>query len=227
MFSTPLRRLALAAVSTLVTLLACDPESDDADRDALLEEIDEDEDEDDAPVAAELVAPSADVTPPPVPRDVDAQGLDLTAEIDPQGYIVKGWISEEGPALTCGTGQIASGFGCSGARCDNVGLECHNYGGSLGESSWSTWFSEEAPNNFFQCPGTQYVTGVTCSGGYCDNVSVECSDTGLAKHSCTWTPTWYSEEQGWYLTPGGQAIAGIWCSGGNCDNKRYLVCSTV
>jgi hypothetical protein len=40
-----------------------------------------------------------------------------------------------------------------------------------------------------------------------------------------WTDTWYSEEQGWYLTYGSEAIAGFWCSGSYCDNKKYYVCT--
>ncbi len=226
--TTHARGAAVAALSTLVALFACDPaDRSDGDREANLEEAD-DEEESDAPASAAAERVAAEEQPmPPVPPDIMPGAMDLAAKPDAQPYITKGWVSEEGPALTCGTGQLASGFGCSGGYCDNVGLECQNYGGVIGESSWSVWFSEEAPSNFFQCPGAGYISGVTCSGSSCDNLSVECSETNLAKYNCTWTPTWYSEEQGWYLTYGAQAIAGMWCSGSNCDSKRYLVCNTV
>ena len=173
--------LAPIGVSVLA-LGACDPGDDEldaldrmADSEALGEE------------AAALIDPASAPEPlsddPPV---LSRPQLDLTATPHVQAYLWKGWVSEEQPASTCGTGQLVSGFDCDGSKCDNVRIECNDFGGTLGESNWSKWISEESPNNFYQCPGNQYMSGVTCSGSYCDNLSLECTVTSFGKSGCTW-----------------------------------------
>ncbi|MCX4248041.1 hypothetical protein [Paraliomyxa miuraensis] len=215
--------LAVIGVSVLA-LGACDPGTDDFDdpeRMAELEDAELDVDEEAALVdPASALEPLADDEPVP---DLDPD-LDLVAVPDVQAYSWQNWISEETPPSTCPTGQIVTGFDCRNGWCDDVRIECHSFGGTLGGSWWSGWISEETPNNFHQCPGTQYITGVACSGGWCDNLSFQCTDTSYGKSGCYWTPP-YSEEQPPFYAPGGKAIAGVWCQGSRCDNKRYWVCT--
>jgi hypothetical protein len=40
--------------------------------------------------------------------------------------------------------------------------------------TWTTWFSEEGPNNFRNCPAGRYVAGVKCGDQYCDNLQLNC-----------------------------------------------------
>lgn len=217
------RALAFTLTFVGVTTVACDPNDHGVEDHDLLEADLDEEDSESEELA--LVDPAS--IPSPLSEDepvLDRPDFDLTASPDVQAYVWKGWISEEGPASTCATGQVVSGYDCDGGSCDNQRLECHAFGGTLGDRTWSNWFSEEAPNNFYLCPGNSYVSGVTCSGGNCDNVSLECTTTTLAKTNCAWAGP-YSEEQPAYLAPAGKAIAGMWCTGGSCDNHYYWVCS--
>ena len=215
-------RLGMAIVLSGLAFGGCDPGDVDPQDEELLLAEDDDSDEEELVDPASVPQPLAD-DPQPV---VERPDFDLTAAPDVQGYVWKNWVSEEQPASTCATGQLVSGYSCSGGNCDNQRLECHDYGGVLGDRTWSNWFSEEAPNNFYQCPGQAYVMGVTCSGSSCDNLSVECTTTTLAKTNCQWFGPYSEEAPSTYLTGGTQAIAGIWCTGSNCDNHYYWVCNT-
>ncbi|MEM6991077.1 MAG: hypothetical protein AAF721_11280 [Myxococcota bacterium] len=135
------------------------------------------------------------------------------------------YVSEEGPASTCGTGEAVTGFRCLGSYCDNVALQCSAVAG-LGDSKWSRWFSEEgAPTrDRYACAADSVMTGVTCSGNYCDNLSLECTKTSQTLSGCKWGAKKYSEEQGPLLLPAGKVVRGVVCSGSYCDNKQFLTC---
>lgn len=152
--------------------------------------------------------------------------LAMTAMAQPptQQYNWKPWRSEEDPPSTCGTGELVTGFGCMGNYCDSVRIACSKLGGTLFDSEWSKWFSEEGPNNGYGCPGTQFMSGVACKGSYCDNLSLECTDTSLRYSSCTTVGPLSEEGGGTYTAPQGWAIYGIRCTGDYCDNKQLQIC---
>ena len=154
------------------------------------------------------------------------------ARISPQGDAVfrfQGPHSEETPGVSqCPPGEVVTGFDCTGGYCDNVNIECFEYGGSVASSgSWSAWF-EHNGKVLHTCPPGTKMTGIDCSGSYCDNVRIECTSApGLDTDNCQWLPSsgWYSEEHPTpFFAPMNRAFQGVWCNGTHCDNKRFRIC---
>lgn len=159
----------------------------------------------------------------------------LRARLDPVGWVFLPWHSEETPgASECGADEVVTGFDCSGDFCDNVAIECHNFGQPVtAPGEWSLWFEREYSPGWGQpgsvkhghvCPAGEKMTGIDCAGSYCDDISIECSPApGLLTHRCQWVGP-FSDGDGAYLAPSNEAIQGVWCSGQHCDNKWYLEC---
>ena len=152
----------------------------------------------------------------------------VNAGIDPVPFIMMPWFSEESFGMSeCPANQVVTGFDCSGSYCDNVRLECHSYGTSLGATDEvSAWF-EHNGKYLHICDEGSKITAIDCWGDNCDNIKIRCTYApGLDTARCQWSD-WYSEENPspFYAAPG-DAIQGIWCSGTRCDNKRFLVCET-
>ncbi|MDJ0763466.1 MAG: hypothetical protein QNJ97_10795 [Myxococcota bacterium] len=140
-----------------------------------------------------------------------------------------GWTSEEFPPLECTSRRFVRGFECNYRYCDNVRMDCYYTGVSYGDSSWSSYFSEEGSGGADErhCAWGDFMTGIACSGRYCDNISIECTEAiGKGFANCNWSG-WYSEEQGPFQTPSGYYIKGIECDGSYCDNKRFRYCRMV
>ena len=156
-----------------------------------------------------------------------------------------GWVSEENGEATCGGGEAAYGFACSGDYCDNVALNCKTGGTGIGfwEHTWTTYFSEEPGSgplgplaNMRVCTtsaGLGVVTGIQCRGDYCDEIRLRCSTpmmiqpqgiTNLTMGSCYWTG-WVSEENSPASFNG--FITAIQCNGDYCDNKRFYMCAAM
>jgi hypothetical protein len=135
--------------------------------------------------------------------------------------------SEEAGAASpaqCSSGLV-SGLRCTGRYCDNVALKCST-DATLGERSWSPYFSEEG-NGHFICPEGSMVDGVRCSGRYCDNVSVRCAAApGLRSHQCYWAPAISEENSGTIDYGAGTYLRGLRCSGRYCDNLESYICQT-
>ncbi len=81
--------------------------------------------------------------------------------------------------------------------------------------------------------GPAVVAGWQCSGSYCDNQSLECvvpkhvSDSSWGNFtSCSWSTTWYSEENSGFYFPYTTAryVVGVRCGGSYCDNKQFYSC---
>lgn len=226
--------LGHAALASLVLSLSfgCDPVDHHEEARLLAEAEAEDElDDEDELVAPELDSPSDDTAAAPtrggkaVPSvsRMDAD-FDLVAENDPVGYQWLGWFNENTPPSTCPTNNLATGTQCWGGWCWWMALECHPGTGTLGDRSWTPYFSEE--NQSYQiCPGSSYVSGMHCRDSYCDNLSLECTTTSTtpAAHTCAWSG-WFSEEDAPFYAPWATAIKGVQCSGSNCDALRYYYC---
>ncbi len=152
--------------------------------------------------------------------------LGLAAAGNPQGFAFLPAISDGTPPSTCPTNHVVTGFDCNGGYCDDVAIECHGYGGTLGARTWSAWF-EDAGKTYHTCPFGSYITGIDCVGDNCDNMTVECTTASgaLAQTNCQWTP-WFSEEDASFLANVGDAVRGMQCSGTHCDNVRFFVCDT-
>lgn len=217
-----------AAMATMITLgTACDVEQGPLDdRDLLAEqELDEDESE----LSEEALAFEAELEGTEPYVGVSSRIDALAAAPDVQAFTWLNWHSDETVgASTCSGDQVVTGFDCSGSYCDNVRLECHDYGADvISHRPWSAWFEY---NGKFRhtCPSGTKITGIDCWGDNCDNISIRCSDVpGLGTARCGWTTEWYSEEDpSPFLADVGDAIQGIWCSGTHCDNKRFYVCET-
>jgi hypothetical protein len=130
-----------------------------------------------------------------------AFGLLMTAASAQAARYWTPWVSEEngGPLTGCAAwNEAASGFGCRGAYCDDVRLQCETFNGGItlagGNTTYmSEWFSEEnsgicntttgCPNDASckygkqgsidaMIPGT--LSGVHCSGSNCDNLQLRC-----------------------------------------------------
>ena len=224
-------RLRAAVVASLVVSFACDAEDDpeiEAEAQTVIDEIPED-----------LVDAVLDVPEPGegVVGD-EARTNDITWDGKPQGFTFQGWFSEESTGSSqCPVNQVVTGFNCSGDFCDNVNIECHSYGTSVGTAgTFSLWFEHEyspgwgtpgSVKKMHICPSDQKMTGIDWWGSYCDNISIECTPApGLATNRCAWS-NWYSDEApSPFFAPNGSAIQGVWCSGNHCDDKRFLVCET-
>lgn len=219
------RIAALAAVVATGSALGCDVEGEPSiDELELLEAVDIDPSAEEQRIDELTVAPE---------EGEEYVGLDsridqLAAEIDPLAFSFLPWHSEETPgASQCGSNQVVTGFDCNGSYCDDVRLECHNYGTSVSSGgTWSAWFQSGSKVSHV-CPSGQKITGIDCKGSYCDDITIRCSSApGLDTARCAWSG-WYSEENpSPFFADVGDAIQGIWCSGTHCDNKSFLVCET-
>jgi len=154
----------------------------------------------------------------------DDQGADISST---QQAVTVGWTpwtSEEYPPIVCDSGSLFNAVQCSGSYCDNTSAYCQASGGSVGPSSWTSYFSEEG-TNYRYCPAGYWVTGLACRGNYCDDISLQCTRIySISEANCYWTG-WVSEEGGGYLSFGSRYYArGAQCNGSNCDNKRFYVC---
>lgn len=138
-----------------------------------------------------------------------------------------GYTSEEFAPLECASNRLIRGMDCEGSFCDNVRADCVTASVTTGESSWTSYFSEEGSGDADQriCPGNEFVTGFTCKDSYCDKVSLECSlVSGRTKGNCAWS-SWYSDEDGPWTAPNGRFLVGVECDGSFCDNMRYRFCA--
>lgn len=152
------------------------------------------------------------------------------AIVDEPLATISGWTrytSEEFPPITCEQTSMITALGCAGRYCDNVRIYCTPTGLAGGDTSWSSYFSEEtggAGNRRF-CGDRQWMVGVACRGRYCDDVSIQCRYfANTAPTGCYWTG-WISEEGGGTLYFGlGYYARGMECQGSYCDNKRLYVC---
>lgn len=232
-------RFTFGAFALSLFALGCDPQGEPVSDDELFAAEDEDEaaedvdalaatpaDEDELEPAAddEVDAPPAGGSDAPAPVSHRDPGFDLVAETGGMAYEWGQWFSEEDPASTCRTNSLLTGVQCTGWYCDAMQLECHPGVGTLGQSSWSTWFSEEG-TSWRICDGNRFVSGMTCSGGWCDNLSLECTETSAnpAAHTCIWSG-YFSDTDPAFLAPGGYAVKGVQCSGANCTSMRYYYC---
>jgi hypothetical protein len=146
-----------------------------------------------------------------------------------QQAVTLGWTaytSEEYAPIVCDSASLMNSVQCSGSYCDNIRAYCQPTGGSVGPSSWSSYFSEES-TNYRYCASGYWVTGIACSGSYCDNISIQCTRIyNVSTLNCYWTG-WVSEEGGGTLSFGYHYYArGVQCHGSHCDNKRFYVCQT-
>ncbi|MEM7158774.1 MAG: hypothetical protein AAF799_38385 [Myxococcota bacterium] len=215
-------KLIIPLCSTLVLAavgLACDPAQGPGPEDGLADETD------------------------PEPEASTGEGLfddadrpdEIAARPDPSAWAFLPWHSEEnGGGSECPEGQVVTGFDCSGSYCDNVRIECHDFGTTVDDDgTWSLRFEREhspgpgAPGSVKRghvCPSGEKMTGVDCFGNFCDDLSIECTPApGLNTNRCAWQGP-YSEEQSPYYAPFNAAIQGVWCNGTHCDNKWYLEC---
>jgi len=165
--------------------------------------------------------------------------LEFSAEVMPQLFTFLPFHSEETPgASECPVNQAVTGFDCSGSYCDNVRIECHNYGRSIpaAVNAFSDWFEVGPPpgiaSGFVKkshvCAANEKMTGIDCKGSYCDDISIECSPSPgfLTDSSRCVQSEWFSEENtSPFLAPVGTVIQGVQCQGTHCDNKKFLVCA--
>jgi hypothetical protein len=156
------------------------------------------------------------------PEEVVAeQGVEEVGQVEARVWT--GWTSEEFQPVKCVSGRLVSGVACQGRYCDNISIHCDLASGTYYASSWTPYFSEEAPNRYF-CGSSGWMTGIGCRGSYCDNITFECTEVlGRTVGACYWSG-YYSEEQSAFMAPAGHFIRGIECTGSNCDNKRYYYC---
>jgi hypothetical protein len=160
--------------------------------------------------------------------DVDTDdNIGEDADEDDEFRAWTGYTSEETPPIICPNYYAARGFDCTGSYCDNVAIYCQYVGGSYGQSSWTTYFSEEGSGGADErhCSGSDsWVTGVACSGSYCDDLSLRCTRfPGTSTGSCYWSGS-FSEEQPPFYAPYGYYIKGMECIGSYCDDKQYRYC---
>ncbi|MBV1861833.1 MAG: hypothetical protein KUG77_25660 [Nannocystaceae bacterium] len=219
----PLLRL-LALLVTGVALMGCDAEPIDAEEE-LAHELNPSEIAPGDELDIELVEPGPEDEYVPVSDRVTDS---FAAEGNPVAFRFLSWHSEETPGSSqCADDEVVTGFNCSGSFCDNLQLECHDYGTNTAPSgTWSAWF-EHNGKAAHVCPAGSKMTGIDCWGDYCDNVAIECTSApNLDTARCHWSG-WYSEENpSPFFADVGDAIQGIWCSGTHCANKSFLVCET-
>ena len=138
-------------------------------------------------------------------------------------------------------GYAATGFHCTGGRCDNIAMKgtilTDKYGSRVKPSSeyWTSWFSEESSKSKGKCSSGYYITGLSCSGGNCDNIKLKCSkfDKNIPDTSC-YMSNRFSEEtkqnynlKGQFLLDAGYYGTGMECYGGRCDNKEVVQCHDI
>lgn len=215
-YRLPLRATPITVATTLMAMgiaLGCDVEDDLSPEDVELLEADVDEESDEEE------------------HDQDHLGVgaadELTAEIGPVAYSWLPWHSEETAGVSsCGT-NIVTAFDCEGSFCDNVRLQCHDFGGATPTISfWSPWF-EDSGTTHYSCPLGSVMNAIDCDGSYCDNIKIRCAITNQLTYNCEWTGDWYSEENiGSFSasSDGHEVIQGIQCSGTHCDNKKFHIC---
>lgn len=213
------RLVSLCAVVAL-TSIACD--HSEAPRDRADARVDASLDV--AAIAALPSDPEVGALRPVPPEATSPSDIDDLAPLPDAVAWWDLWITDEDPPASCPRDQLLTGTGCAGVRCDQVRLACSDRDATTAEVYWSTWISEEAPNNVHLCPFDQFVTDIDCDKKWCDNISIACAETDLDKHDCAWTS---------YALPGtmidvadDQAIAGIQCAGPNCEKIRAWVCGT-
>jgi len=213
-------RSTIALLSLAVLGSACEPASETDELDPVLEDEDLLDDEDDQPVLAPQGAP---------PSTAEAAGKgrmashDLAANTEPVAAL--GWlpaVSEETPPATCDGNGAAIWVDCMGGSCDDVQMFCGSHAGTVGERSWTDWFSEEG-TSWEICPGTEYVTGVACKGFWCDDVSIECTDLGLTAQTCWWS-SYFKSNDPLFMAPTDHLIAGMQCKGAYCEEMRFFTC---
>jgi hypothetical protein len=169
-------------------------------------------------------AASEDELPPdPVENAVDYSDF-------AQG-VINGWTistSEEFQPIGCGAGNLINQMGCSGSYCDNVGAYCSSTGTTFGDTSWTSYFSEEG-TNYRTCSAGWWMTGLVCRGSNCDDISIQCTQvTNRGTGSCRWADRQFSEEfPNTYSLPSGWYARGLACTGSRCDNLRVYECQLL
>jgi hypothetical protein len=164
--------------------------------------------------------------------DEEAYEEDLDAAIDEdtetEGEVEwrywGGWFSEEDPPYAAPSGYLIRSWDCRGSYCDEQRLDAIFVGGSHGNASWTSLFSEE-PTNYRYCYGDEWLTGAQCVGSYCDQLRLECTEVaGHLGSSCEWSGG-YSEEDGPFSAGYNRYLKGVQCKGSYCDQKRYYHCA--
>jgi hypothetical protein len=92
---------------------------------------------------------------------------------DPHNW--SNWYSEErgGYPSPAKTYQFIAGVECSGDYCDNLRVDRHTPGLTVGtDCSTLERISEETHGT--QCPANQFISELRCTGSYCDNLTTEC-----------------------------------------------------
>lgn len=96
---------------------------------------------------------------------------------------------------------------------------------------WTSWFSEESPNNYGMANANSLPTGVRCRGSYCDDMTLQFKAEYDAGWSTEWTP---GAAQSTYWSYGAFAqrtmrrrcnleteyVVGLRCEGSNCSDLK-------
>ena len=147
-----------------------------------------------------------------------------------------GYISEESspPFLWCSdTGHSVSGVRCSGSKCDNVSIRCHD----MPYHTPPGWYPYALTGNQHVCHdngSAGVMTGFGCWGSYCDSIILQCAEPSMyvgigREHAeltdCNWSD-YFSEEDPWFAhgVNSNKWITGVECANSHCDDKRYYVC---
>jgi len=94
-------------------------------------------------------------------------GTGIAIPISAEGAQWSGETSEEYPPLTASPGQLIGAMNCRGSYCDNINLFYQNVPGvTYGSNSWTSYFSEEGPNNSGICSRGYFMTGLSCRGHF-------------------------------------------------------------
>jgi hypothetical protein len=133
---------------------------------------------------------------------------------------------------------LARGVECTGRYCDNMVLACSESPVTITRDSshqpfWTSYISEESPNNQADCGDGWAIDGVRASGDYSDNVSVHCvkvtpdpSPAGCRWGGPYWTG-WVSDESNGMAYWGAYAQA-VRCKDSFCDSMSFyayrLIC---
>lgn len=139
------------------------------------------------------------------------------------------FTSDELPPVSCPSGSAVDAMECTGANCDNVALHCGHIATSSTPGNFSSFISEELPNNSVRCGANRFMVAVACNGNLCDNMAIQCASfAGITSDAsrCTWS-AFFSEEEQFGLLMNGYAAAGIKCRGNNCDDISIFQCPVV
>lgn len=129
--------------------------------------------------------------------------------------------------VECQSGFAVSGVRCTGKYCDNMYVTCCPYQSTsdpLATYVWSSWFSEESPNNKY-ISGNGFMCGLKAKGDYSDQLALKILTSPNLKHTgaCQRLGSFSEEQAAGAKCSTGSFATGIECYGDNCDNM-YLTC---